>query len=312
MGGGSYNPDHYQRTVNQVKTQVDTGAYFAKSKADTSDLIPSKWKNGVREALDRGDGSTAVPIIIGLDVTGSMAEFPKYFVTTGLGVLLTAISASPLENPQIALAGIGDMFSDTTPFQMTQFESDPTKLVEAARHLYLEGGGGGNGSESYSLALYATTKVKRSAATRDQKGFLFIIGDDGPDDAARSGSLSRTPFTSVFPNTPLMDKDVLLEVVRQQWHVFYIAVRGSQRQYEIRQWKDYLGDTCVVSIDNADSLAPVVSALINATCDVAPDTIISQWEDNAAIAIAVKNALVTASGNTVQKRGSSDGKSVRL
>ena len=147
----------------------------------------------MRESRDSGEHPASRPIIVGLDVTGSMGFLADKMAREGLGTLFQSIlDRKPVTDPQVMFAAIGDVNVDRAPLQISQFESD-NRIVEQLTQIYLEGGGGGNGSESYSLLWYfaANHTVHDAYEKRGQRGYLFTIGDDCPPPEIGSHSIKR-------------------------------------------------------------------------------------------------------------------------
>ena len=157
----------------------------------------------VRESRDSADHPSSNAIIIGLDVTGSMSDILEG-VAKKLNVLVSEIlDRKPVTDPQIMFNAIGDAMCDTTPFQATQFESD-IRIAEQLTQLYFERGGGGNGFESYPLAWYfaAMHTDIDCLNKRNQKGFLFTMGDD-----CYPTKLTAREIKQIFGDT--VERDIL-------------------------------------------------------------------------------------------------------
>lgn len=176
MGCGSWTPrdwDTYSKSSIAGKSAA--GIYTSRS------VKPEFDPKGIpmRESRDSDDHPNSNAIIIGLDVTGSMSDILEG-VAKKLNVLVTEIlDRKPVTDPQIMFNAIGDAMCDSTPFQATQFESD-IRIAEQLTQLYFERGGGGNMFESYPLAWYfaAMHTDIDCLNKRNQKGFLFTMGDD--------------------------------------------------------------------------------------------------------------------------------------
>lgn len=142
------------------KSDTVAASYVMKEVLNTSKMHQSMTPFGVRrEARDSQAHPKVLPIILGLDVTGSMGDLPKHLVTTELPHLMEKSIASGLD-PAIMFCGIGDHEYDRAPFQIGQFESGDAELDNWLTKTWLEGNGGGNAGESYQLAwIYALTKV---------------------------------------------------------------------------------------------------------------------------------------------------------
>jgi hypothetical protein len=112
------------------------------------------------------------PLIVAIDVTGSMANWP-FEIFDRLPLLYNTLSQYR-PDLEICFAAIGDAGCDDWPLQVTTFASgyDLEQLLSA---LYGEGGGGDE-PESYGLfAHWVNTHVEIPNA--DEKPFLIVFGD---------------------------------------------------------------------------------------------------------------------------------------
>ena len=84
------------------------------SRAMHDDLNPKGVK--VRESRDSDKNPESNPIIIGLDVTGSMGILADTIARKGLGVLFESIlDKKPVTDPHMMFMGIGDANYDRAP-----------------------------------------------------------------------------------------------------------------------------------------------------------------------------------------------------
>jgi hypothetical protein len=112
------------------------------------------------------------PLIVAVDVTGSMANWP-FEIFDRLPLLYNTL-VQYREDVEICFAAIGDAAYDDWPLQVTTFASgyDLEQLLGA---LYGEGGGG-DGPEGYGLfAHWVNTHVQTPNA--GEKPFLIVFGD---------------------------------------------------------------------------------------------------------------------------------------
>jgi hypothetical protein len=112
------------------------------------------------------------PLIIAVDVTGSMASWPAQ-IFDRLPLLYNTLTQYR-EDLEICFAAIGDAACDQWPLQVTSFASgyDLEQLLGA---LYGEGGGG-DAPESYGLfAQWVGTHVE--APNAEDAPFLIVFGD---------------------------------------------------------------------------------------------------------------------------------------
>lgn len=99
---------------------------------------------GVRECRDSEEHPQSTPIIIALDVTGSMLDIPHKMITEQLPYIMGKIQQMGIPDPQLLFMAVGDHEWDRYPIQIGQFESDTEKIVNMLQSFVLEGGGGGN------------------------------------------------------------------------------------------------------------------------------------------------------------------------
>lgn len=253
-------------------------------------LNPSKIT--LRESCDSDLNPNSTPIILGLDVTGSMGKYAHDIAVRVLPSLINnIIDFSSIKDPHIMFMGIGDVRAgDSAPLQVSQFESD-IKVLESLRELFIEGGGGGNSNESYDLAWYfAANKTKiDSFDKRAQKGFLFTFGDELPaKDALTSAQLKR-----IFNNGDMKVYNSLeeqLAAAQEKYHVFHIVIEqgGGCRSglSGIKEaWHTLLGKNALFLKDVAD-LEELIISTISIASGTDPETIISEAKNPSALKYA--------------------------
>lgn len=111
---------------------------------------PEMINTGVRESRDSNEHPKTTPIIIALDVTGSMRRTPHEMIKDNFPKLMDALMQLGVKDPQLLFMAVGDHEYDRYPIQVGQFESDTEKIVNSLEEFVLEGGG--NSGESYLLA----------------------------------------------------------------------------------------------------------------------------------------------------------------
>lgn len=99
----------------------------------------------IRESRDSDNHPNSLPIIIALDLTGSMGRIPHDLVKDGLPKIMGGIIQNGIPDPQVLFLGVGDHECDKAPLQVGQFESGDEELDLWLTRTYIEGGGGGNG-----------------------------------------------------------------------------------------------------------------------------------------------------------------------
>jgi len=112
------------------------------------------------------------PLIIAIDVTGSMANWP-FEIFDRLPLLYNTLSQYR-DDLEICFAAIGDAACDQWPLQVTTFASS-FDLEQLLSSLYGEGGGG-DAPESYGLfAHWVNTHV--AIPDLEEEPFLIVFGD---------------------------------------------------------------------------------------------------------------------------------------
>ena len=114
-----------------------------------------------RECRDSETHPNTLPIIISLDVTGSMREIPKQLMKSGLPKLVGNLIQKGIKDPSILFTAVGDHNYDDAPLQVGQFESGDAEMDLWLSRTWLEGGGGSNFGESYLLSWYFAARYTK-------------------------------------------------------------------------------------------------------------------------------------------------------
>ena len=236
----------------------------------------------LRESRDSEKNPNSNPIIVALDVTGSMGIYAEMMAKEGLGTLVSGIlDRSPVVDPHIMIMGVGDANGDYAPLQATQFESD-IRIAEQLSDIWLEGGGRGNGYESYDLPWYfaARKTVTDSWDKRQKKGYLFTIGDECPPPG-----LSSRQITNVFGPTSEcvnLTSAETLEEAQQKYNVFHVIVEeGDYASRDVRnvtnKWRALLGNRAI-SLNDSRYMPQVIISAIEVSEGRDPQEVINSWE----------------------------------
>ena len=308
MGGTTYNSADWD-TYRSTTSKKSTHEIFT-SRGMHESLDPKKIVR--RESRDSDVNPVTMPIIAATDVTGSMGVLARQIATKGLGQIFEELlTRKPVAGPQFAFMGIGDVYCDRAPLQVSQFESDTASLVPQLEALFLEGGGGGNSHESYNLPWYfaATRMVHDSFVKRGKPGYLFTIGDEEvPPD------LTEYQLASVFGQGEAISNRELLKLISPAWNVFHIMVeQGSHMSYRrdkvIASWKDLLGQRALL-LSDIDSLSEVIISTIEMCEGKDKDEVIKSWSGGTQL--VVSNALGDFDKNQLQTTASSENRIVRF
>ena len=202
----------------------------------------------------------SLAIVLALDVTGSMGSVPHFLVKEGLPDIMDKIIKQGEPDPQILFLGIGDHECDTSPLQVSQFESGDELLDKWLTGIYLEGGGGPNAGESYMLAWYfaAYHTATDCFEKRKKKGYLFTIGDEPVlrDVPARAlKTLMGDGQYEDFSSAALRDK------AAEKYNVYHIHIHetgSGSRQEVIDGWKQLMADNLIVA-DRKEDVSKIIS-----------------------------------------------------
>ena len=191
MGGGSWTTKAYSTYCSLSGKTYDTITNTVLT-ASTSDGLASSscqsfYKsteldkalnpyNVMRECLDTEEHPNTIPVILALDITGSMGQ-AAVEVSKHLNRIMTALY-DKITDVEFMVMGIGDVECDLAPIQISQFESD-IRIAEQLDKIYFEFGGGGNSYESYTAAWYMGSRhTKLDCWKRNKKGIIITMGDE--------------------------------------------------------------------------------------------------------------------------------------
>lgn len=283
MGSTTFDPSAYTsyRTATAAYTVRDY-----KATATKRDFDPKMIK--VRESVASVVNPHPTPVIVGLDVTGSMGRVVEA-MRKGLGTLFEeTIKRKPVSDPHVLAMAIGDMTYDRSPVQATQFEGDPVTIGKQVEDLHLERGGGGNCHESYLGPLYfAMMRTSCDAFKEGRKGYIFTVGDEEPQ-----MTLTKEEIERWFGDQPTKDYSAedLIAGVERNWHYFHILVEeGSHMQYRpditIKQWTDLLGQRAIRLSDHT-KMAETIISIIEVTEGRDKDTVSHSWSGDTSLVVA--------------------------
>lgn len=261
MGYGTYSSEAYASLVVRHGYRRKSRSEIFDARRIDPDMDPRHVT--VRESRDSVEHPNSVPIIIALDVTGSMGFVPEQLVRDDLPKLMDGIIQAGVADPQILFCAVGDHIHDRAPLQVGQFESSAELLDRWLTRIYLEGGGGGNNHESYNLAYLFAARHTASDAwdKRRRKGFLFTIGDEpcAPNlpEATIRAHTSGSGDRSVSTETALAE-------VKQRYHVHHLHVvhdAMSATERRMAGWSELLGPDFVV-LQDAGAVGGTVASIV--------------------------------------------------
>lgn len=182
MGCGSWTTSSFRSyaTTKGYNTTADgsiSGSYSNQEMFKSKNLDPAlNPKNVIRECCDTEEHPNTIPVILALDVTGSMNDV-SVEIAKKLNIIMTKLYKD-IVDVEFMIMGIGDLAYDSAPIQISQFESD-IRIAEQLDKLWFENGGGGNAYESYTAAWYMGSRhTKVDCNKRNKKGIIITIGDE--------------------------------------------------------------------------------------------------------------------------------------
>lgn len=273
MGGGSWTTDSFRSYSKSVGRAVTSSGMLDdsynvqtlyRSRNLQKELSPY---NVVRECCDSEEHPNTIPVILALDVTGSMGSAAAEVAKT-LNVVMTSLYEK-INDVEFMIMGIGDLAYDDAPIQASQFESD-IRIAEQLDKIYFEGGGGGNAFESYTGAWYfGLNHTKLDCWNRGKKGIIITMGDEPLNPYLPKGRLSLVTGDRLQAD---VETSELYNSVIEKFDVYHLAVNDretSYRSYRDRiasTWGKYLDDDHlkVVTLNNiSQTIVDIVTASSN-------------------------------------------------
>lgn len=265
MGGGVYSYLSAEARATSYSTYASTDCSYLDREIFTKRSLDEDMniKGKIRESRDSDEHPNAFPIIIALDVTGSMGTIPKQLITKGFPELMKKIMDNGVEHAQVCFIGVGDNECDQAPIQVGQFETSDELQEKWLRSIYIESGGGPNMGEGYGLVWYVAAKHTSidSILKHNKKGVLITVGDEPILE-----NIPKRDIESLFGGAQ-SDVDVhdILEEARRNWNVFHINVRdySGVREKVQSQWAQLLGENFVnTQSSNGEDVPELIAGII--------------------------------------------------
>jgi hypothetical protein len=201
-----------------------SGQTYKARKIDKS-LDPREFT--VRECVNTEEHPNTIPVILALDVTGSMGEACSE-TAAALGVIVSNLY-DKITDVEFCVMGIGDLAYDDAPVQMSQFESD-IRIAEALDKIYMEHGGGGNRFESYTAAWYMGLKRTKLDCydLQGRKGIIITMGDEPLNPYLPYNELNSD--TNAKEQADIETGNLYVQA-SEKFDIFHIAVDSPQDCY---------------------------------------------------------------------------------
>ena len=282
MGGGSWSCSVFDDYTRASKGMSST-AYTTAVNLSTQDIFKNysldemlNPKNVMRECCDSEEHPNTLPVILALDVTGSMGNAAIKTAQTLNDIMTHLYEAVMDEDIEFCIMGIGDLAYDRSPIQISQFESD-IRIAEQMDKVFFEFGGGGNKFESYTAAWYMGSRHCRlDCNKRGKKGIIITMGDELPNPYLPKKWLSEVTGDTLQSD---IDTRELYEEVREKFDVYHISIDDDDTCYELYkgdyhlddEWSRLLGkDNYFVS--SLNKLPVIITEIILKNEDVVQET----------------------------------------
>lgn len=268
MGYGSYSAADWSKlkTSRQLSNTNSVGEVFKRKSCDPK--YDPRYI-GTRECFDSDDHPNSTPIVVGLDVTGSMGYLAVEVATKALNELIMKLySTGSIEDPALMCAAYGDC-QDASPLQVTQFESD-IRIAEQLLELYFENGGQGDVVPT-CLWHFLTNHTNIDAIKkRNQKGFVFTIGDNA--------TIRRNPAITIRnvmgDESNAKTAEAVLKDAEKKFHLFHIMI-GGDNTYN-RQLMN--GHAMTIQKTDIDLIPQIIISTIQLQNGMPPKDVLKQWD----------------------------------
>lgn len=283
MGYGSWKAEDYAsyatstgRSVSCTTTMNSDGStstyttlhnfYSAQDLFTAKKIDPKLDPYGViRECNDSDEHPNTVPIILALDVTGSMGSAAAE-VAKKLNVVMSKLYETVTDVECMVMA-IGDLAYDRAPIQISQFEAD-IRVAEWLDKVYFEGGGGGNQFESYTAAWYMGTRhMMLDSWKRGKKGIIITLGDEPLNPYLPKDRLSGVTGDTLQGDVET--KDLYREAI-EKFDIYHLAVDDRATSYQNyvpmidKTWGSYLDSEHLRVVTLEEVVPQIVDIVTNA------------------------------------------------
>ena len=249
-------------------------------------------KNVRRECCDSDEHPNSKPVILALDVTGSMGD-GAVKVAKSLNNIMENLYDS-IKDVEFMVMGIGDLDYDNAPIQASQFESD-IRIATQLDKIYFEGGGGGNGYESYTAAWYfGLHNCELDCWKRGKKGTIITIGDEPLNPNLPNGYLVRA-LGNISNDTTTETKE-LYKAVAEKYNIYHIALDYESTMYSYykhrieKSWVPIIGEDHLY-VSTLDGLPNIIAEIVKRSNS--EDTVIDSFladDDNYNMEIAMSES----------------------
>lgn len=275
MGGGCWSYSDYNSYTTKSRG-ISADDFSKKKDLSNQEVFKARHLDSAlnprkvtRECCDSNEHPDSFPVILALDVTGSMGD-AAVKVAQKLNTIMTDLySNQSVKDIEFCIMGIGDLAYDDSPIQISQFESD-IRIAEQLDKIYFEFGGGGNKYESYTAAWYMGSRhCKLDCWNRGKKGIIITLGDECPNPYLPAHELAAVTGDNVQSNIETKD---LYEEVKEKFDVYHISVDDYRSSYDYyktslnvdEKWAELLGEDHY-KVATLDNLSQVITNIITSS-----------------------------------------------
>lgn len=261
MGYGTFDARAYRSFSASTKSKSTDEIYSSRNLH--KDLNPLGVK--LRESRDSADNPNSTPVIVAIDVTGSMGIIADVLAREGLGTLFKELlEGKAISHPHLMFMAIGDANYDEAPLQVSQFEAD-NRIVEQLTKIWIEHGGGGNSFESYNLPWYFASEHTEhdSLIKRGKRGYLFTVGDEQAPKDLTVDQIKK--FIGDTPERQISSAEMLRDAQRK-YEVYHVVIAegdhaSSQPEAVRESWVKMIGQRLIWLKDHKKLSEVIVSAI---------------------------------------------------
>jgi hypothetical protein len=215
------------------------------------------------------------PLIVAVDVTGSMANWP-FEIFDRLPLLYSTL-AQYREDLEICFAAIGDARSDRWPLQVTDF-AHGYDLEQQLGSLYGEGGGG-DAPESYGLFAWWVENHVAIPNAKDPFLIVFgdapmhadiprqeittLLGDSDPREDGKTSSWAGRLLGNALGAPPEIDSIRTWRRVAERWNTWFLRRPTGRAGDEVdKQWAEALTPQHIFHIDDEQRAVDYAMGLV--------------------------------------------------
>ena len=246
MGGGAWTSSSYSCSIRDMGFSSKNDILKSnvhqvyKMRGLVKELDP---KNVIRECRDSEEHPNTLPVILALDVTGSMGSAAKACAAK-LDDIMEELYGK-VRDVEFLMMGIGDLSYDSAPIQASQFESD-IRILDQTTKIYFEGGGGGNMWESYTAAWwFGLHHTDLDCWKRGRKGIIITMGDEPLNPYLPRRKLVDTVGNAA--NEGSLETPELYKEACDKFDIYHIGITDKECCFEGYKkrihdtWKNLLG-----------------------------------------------------------------------